>query len=190
LIDEVAEQALACWEREYDAKQRAEERAAPFRTSLLRLFFHPAVGVAGLAAAALILLSTAVLTPPDGLVWADPGFSALALRGGADPAEQSVLGNDAAERCQALLRKELERVLADRSITVQSAMLISMDMQELRNGAFSLSVQVRTRKGETVGVWSGDYSGEAAFKEQVGASAECMAEELLSWFQMGKGECK
>ncbi len=145
------------------------------------------MGVAGLAAAAIILLTSPVLRSPDGLVWDDPVFASLALRGVLSLEEQGTLSDDTAARCQTLLRAELARVLAISTGSVQTPLVVSLHLQELRNGAFSLSVQVRTRKGETVGAWSGDYSGEAAFKEQVGASATHMAEALALWPHAVKG---
>ena len=215
-VDEVAEQALACWERTYDSEQKtvpecaggglvqdssSETRSAsrfsankdksgiwncgPAR--LRGLFFHPAVGVAGLAAAAVILLASPVLRTPDGLAWDDPVFVSLTLRGVLSPEEQSALSVDTAANCQRLLQAELTRALATRTGSLQTPLVLSLHLQELRNGAFSLSVQVRTRKGETVGAWSGDYSGETAFKEQVGASAALMAEALVSWPHAVKG---
>ena len=192
-IDDVAEQALACWERAYDSEQKpVPERVrnlkqGGIRSSWYGLFFHPAVGVAGLAAAAIILLASPVLRSPDGLVWDDPVFASLTLRGALSPEEQGTLSDDIAARCQTLLQAELARALAVRTDSVQTPLIVSLHLQELRNGAFSLSVQVRTPKGEAVGAWSGDYSGEAAFNEQVEASAAHMAEALAFWPQAVKG---
>ena len=192
-IDEVAEQALACWERAYDSEQKPvlervrHLKQGSVRSSWYGLFFHPAVGVAGLAAAAIILLTSPVLRSPDGLVWDDPVFDSLSLRGALSPDEQGTLSDDTAARCQTLLQAELASALAVRMDSVQAPLVVSLYLQELRNGAFSLSVQVRTRKGEAVGEWSGDYSGEAAFNEQVGASVEHMAETLALWPQAVKG---
>jgi len=193
-IDEVAEQALACWERDYDSEQKPVPQSVRplkqggIRSSWYGIFLHPAVGVAGLAAAAIILLFSPVLRSPGGLTWNDPVFESLTLRGALSPEEQSTLSDDTAARCQTLLQAELARALAIRKGSMQTPLVVSLHLQELRNGAFSLSVQVRTRKGESVGVWSGDYSGEAAFNEQVGASAVQMAEALASWPHAVKGE--
>jgi len=218
-IDDVAEQALACWERTYDSEQKpvlehirhaggVVVQDSRFEKSSVshfsadndksgiwsydparfrRLFSHPLVGVTGLAAAAIILLTSPVLRSPDGLVWDDQVFAPLVLRGVLSPEEQGILSDDTAVRCQTLLQAELTRALAARMDSVQTPLVVSLHLQELRNGAFSLSVQVRTRKGEAVGAWSGDYSGEAAFKEQVGASAAHMAEALAFWPHAVKG---
>ena len=187
-VEAVAEQALACWEREYDLESDSEAFAVRrFQPRWRGVFFHPAAGLAGLAAAAVILLAPSFLSPSGGLVWDDPVFAPLSLRGALAPAEQSVLPGDTAERCQELLKSELERALAVRTDSARIPVAVSFHLQELRNGAFSLSVQVRTRKGEVIGEWSGDYSGEAAFREQVGASAEQMAEAMAAWFTVAAG---
>ena len=193
-IDDIADKALACWEKEYDLKQRfVSERASQQKQGGLpskwsRFLFHPAVGVAGLAAAAVILLVSPVLKTPAGLAWDDPVFSSLALRGAQSAEAQAVLSEDIAVRCQTLLQSELMRALETRADSSQISLVLSLHLQELRNGAFSLIVQARTRKGDLVGEWSGDYSGEAAFNEQVGASAEQIAEALASCTNAVKGK--
>lgn len=194
-IDDVAEQALACWEKSYDSEQNSvpecisQLKQGAVRSNWYELFLHPAVGVAGLAAAAVILLASSVLRSPDGLVWEDPVFAPLTLRGALPPEEQgATLSKDTAARCQTLLQADLTHALAIRKGSVQTPLVVCLRLQELRNGAFSLSVQVRTHKGEVVGMWSGDYSGEAAFDEQVEASAAQMAEVLAFWPQTAKGD--
>ena len=172
-VDAVSDKALRCWEREYDESVRLHSRWQ-------KIFFHPAVGLVGLAAAAVILLVSPVLRSPDGLVWDDPVFSPLALRGVALPEEQGMLSEETAERCQSVLRTELASALAERMVGVQNPLVVSLYVQELRNGAFLLSVQIRTRKGDVVGEWSGDYSGEAGFMKQLEASVSQIAEELES----------
>ncbi len=195
-IDAVAEQALACWEREYDQEQASvpqyfsNKKKNAVRMDWHRLFFHPAAGMIGLAAAAIILLSTPVLLrSPEGLSWNDPVFTPLALRGSiAQEDRAGALSAGMASRCQVLLQEELARALVSRMDSKQTPpLVVSMHLQELRNGTFSLSVQVHTRKGEAVGSWSGDYSSEDAFKEQVVTSAARIADVLASWSDAVQG---
>lgn len=191
-IDDVAEQALKCWEQEYDVKRKfvsgreSHKKQAGVRSNWHRFLFHPAVGVVGLAAAAVIMLVSAVFRTPGDLSWADPSFSSLVMRGAQSAEEQGILSHDTAEHCQTLLQSELMRALKVRADSEKIPLVLSLQLQELRNGAFSVTVQTRTRKGAIVGEWSGDYSGEAAFKEQVGASAEQMAEALASYVEKGR----
>ena len=75
----------------------------------------------------------------------------------------------------------LKRSAEARGVALPSGLAFSFRMQELRDGAFSVSVQARLRDGATVGEWSGDYSSVEAFLSRVDASAERMVETWVNF---------
>ena len=81
----------------------------------------------------------------------------------------------------------LKRSAETRGVALPSGLTFSFHMQELRDGAFSVSVQARLRdgEGETVGEWSGDYSSVETFLNHVDASAERMVE---TWVNLSGAE--
>jgi hypothetical protein len=178
----LAEEALAAWEREQPAAATPVPNPAPARwprAYRFSQFRRPALGIAGLAAAALLILAVSpAWMAPRGLRWETPTFVPLAYRGAVEPAGAPALDPGAAQRCQQALVAALARATASRGQTLPSGLALSLRLQELRNGAFSVCVQARLRSGRAVGEWSGDFSCMEAFTGQVDSSAAAMAEEL------------
>ena len=177
----IVEQALAAWERDQAAAAQPE---MPFsEPALLGLYLRRSlVGVAGLAAAAALVLAVSpVLHVTDGVSWTAPVGAALTLRGPDSSSESSARDVPfTATRCQEMLRASLAKTLETRGGAVPRATL-SLRLQELRRGgAFSVVVTAVHRDGRVVGEWSGDYSGVEAFLSSADASAARIAETLGS----------
>lgn len=176
--DAIDVQALAAWEREHtSASQPMSDfpKVAPRGLFLRRSAF----GVAGLAAAAaLVLVVSPALQSPGGVMWTEPVFAPLTLRGAGNSSESVAHVPALAASCQKVLSAALEKTLAARSCAVPRTTL-SLRLQELRRGgAFSVVVTAVQRDGQTVGEWSGDYSGMEAFLSQADASAVRIAATL------------
>ncbi len=153
-----------------------------------KILSHPALGFGALAAAAVIMLASPGLRGSVPLRWDKAEFTPLALRGQHSTAYDNGLTEEVAVRCRQLLRVKLERELAGRNLGSLSPMTASLQLRELRDGAFSLTVKIRAQSGVSVGFWSGDYSGEALFREQAGSSAAVMADDLAAWLDSYGGE--
>jgi len=86
-LDALAEQALAAWEREQAVASdpfAAAETPVFSKRGWMRRFNRPAMGLAGLAAAALFVVALSpVFLKPEGARWSEPVFSPLVLRGPA-----------------------------------------------------------------------------------------------------------
>jgi anti-sigma factor RsiW len=178
-VEAMAAQALEAWEREHpaDSKNVAEvTKIAPWH-----LFRKKAVfGVSGLAAAAaLILLVSPALRSAEGVRWTDPVAAPLTLRGSGNVNERSAqVPARAAAQCQEALSAALAKALEARGAAVPRTTL-SLRFQELRHGgAFSVVITAARRDGQTVGEWSGDYSGMETFLSHADASAARIAEAL------------
>jgi len=175
--DALTGQVLAAWESE----QPAAAQPAPVISAATRGFTflrRPAVGVAWLAAAAALVLAVSpALRTPGGVRWAEPVLAPLTLRGGGTLSGNDTVAPDAAARCQAVLSAALAKALEARGVTVPRTTL-SLRLQELRRGAFSVVVTARQRSGRVVGEWSGDYSDVQLFFAQADASAARIAEAL------------
>ena len=169
--DAIAVQALAAWEREQAAAARPAQAFFPRRA---------AIGVAGLAAAAALVLAVSpALRTPGGVSWTEPVFAPLLLRGAGNDSVGAPLAPGAAAQCQEALSAALRRALEARGAAVPRTSL-SLRFQELRGGAFSVAVTARQRDGRVVGEWGGDYSGVQAFLSQADASAGRIAETLAA----------
>jgi hypothetical protein len=171
----VAEQAQAAWEQE---QARAAELPRVKR-AWWRKARSAAVCLASLAAAAVLVLvfSPAAGQAPD-VRWAEPEFSSLVLRGGGEPPQGHAIDAAVARRCQAALRSAVEACATERAVSLPRGLTFSFRVQALRDGAFSVAVQARTRGGRLDGEWFGDYSGAGAFLKQVKASAARMVEAV------------
>lgn len=154
----------------------------PLRANWRMLFRRPAYGLAGLAAAAVIIMTVAPFvreTDPREAVWDDPAVKKLTYRGPeAGPDGAGCVDASAALRGQKDLRGALERHCRERGTDLPAGLTFSVTVQELRGGAFSFVVQARWRGGQTAGEWVGDYSGWASFSDNLEASAARIAEAL------------
>jgi len=190
-LDVLAEQALAAWEREQAVSSRPRSDlslAAPVRSGWLLMFRRPAMGLAGLAAAAaLLLIVSPVLRMPHGVSWSDPVFAPLTLRGMGTQGGRRAMDAGSAMRCQQALKAALTRSVQARGVALPNGLSFSLRLQELTDGAFSVSVQARLRDGRTAGEWSGDYSSLQAFLNCADISAERMVELLVSLSGAGGG---
>ena len=190
-LDALAEQALSAWEREQAVASdpfAVARRAAFPRWGWLRGVGRPAVGLAGVAAAAVILvLLSPVFRTPNGVSGSEPVFTPLALRGPAAPAGGHALDAGSAKRCQAALMAALKRSAEARGVALPPGLVISFRMQELQGGTFSVSVQAQLKGGASVGEWSGDYSSVESFLKHTDASAGRMVEACIGLSGAGEG---
>lgn len=179
----VAEQALAAWEGERSGAASAVSQPSPVpltRPRWSRRARSASVWLAGLAAAAaLVVAVNSALWETPGARWTEPAFSPLALRGAGELSGPRAIDAGSARRCHEALKAAVAGCAAERGITLPSGLTFSFRMQELRDGAFSVAVQARTRKGATAGEWFGDYSSVDAFLGQVKASALRMVEAVV-----------
>ena len=181
----VAERALAAWERDSAASRlKVSEAPGQFsaRSSERTTFSRRSYFAVGLAAAAVLALALSpVMLAPRGLSWADPEFAPLTYRGaGVQPGDRRA-GEALAQRCQEALKAAFQRALAERGLTPPPGLSVSLRLQEMREGAFSVCVQARVRRGKSLGEWSGDYSNLSAFLDQADASAARMAEAIVQF---------
>jgi hypothetical protein len=187
----LAEQALTAWERDSDASRKAGPAAPgdlPARSKTWLLFRRQSFLAVGLAAAAVLLLAvSSALLAPRGMRWAEPAYAPLVLRGTGVPEAGRGVHAENARRCQEALKAALERALARRRVTPPPGLVLSLRLQELKEGAFSVCLQARLRQGGTVGEWSGDYSGLAVFLDQAEASAARVAEAIVDFSGAGGG---
>lgn len=183
LDEALTEEAVAAWERDCPAVAKAACAPVPgvirAQTPRFNVFRRPAVGFAGLAAAALLILAVSpALLGPRRARWSDPVFVPLALRGASETAVGHTVDKGAARRCQEALMQALARAEAVRGRSLPPGLVFSFRLQELRGGAFSVCVQARLRNGRPAGEWGGDFSNMAAFTGHVDSSAATIAEEL------------
>jgi hypothetical protein len=182
--------ALAAWERETPDRQEAAQPAAatPARSRWRvihgrALFRHPTfrTSVAGLAAAAAVLLVVLPHPPPSGILdWRSAEFRAAAFRGAAAVPSTVVrpTARDAV-RCKRALQAALDRELSSCQ-NVPAGLVMHFRLQEIAGGAFSVTVWAVAPDGRTVGEWTGDYSGATAFASRIVPSARRIAAELAS----------
>jgi hypothetical protein len=172
--DALTEQALAAWERE-----QAVRDAPTFGTWDVFLR-RAAVGLSGLAAAAALALAVSpMLRTPGGVRWSDPAFTPVLLRGDGNASDHVTLTPASARQCRDVLRDALAQAIQARGAAVPAATL-SLRLQELRQGAFSVAVTARGPAGRTLAEWRGDYSGMQAFLSRADASAAALADALAT----------
>ncbi len=202
-VDALVEEALSVWEQSSSGDAEKSEVGGNVRvgnagvyklnrglstSKWWKILSHPALGFGILAAAAVIMLALPGLHGSVSLRWAKVEFTPLNLRGRHSTAYDNGLTEEVAVRCRQLLKVKLERELAGRNLGSLPPMTASLQLRELRDGAFSLTVKIRTQSGVSVGFWSGDYSGEALFREQAGSSVAVMADDLAAWLDSYEGE--
>ncbi len=181
-----AAQALTAWEH-----QRGTAPCPVRANSARRLVFSPAfkrfaAGFSSLAAvAALIVVVTQNFRTPQQARWEDPTLIPLAWRGPDMQAGGHAMDAHVAQRCQEALMASVSRVAATRGVALPPGLVFSMRVQELRDGAFSVCVRMRSHAGHVVGEWDGLYSGLAAFFKQADTSADRIVGEVSSLFGNG-----
>jgi anti-sigma factor RsiW len=180
----LTDQALAAWEQDQPsvpgdpAALHARRPAAP----CFRLFRPLPVGIAGLAAAVLLVVAVHPLfrdrQEPREAAWADAEFVPLVYRGQAPAPGSGALGPRDAVNMQAALADALAWALDDRNSTLPAGMTLFFRVQQLPAGAFSVAVRAEGPDGAARGEWNGDYSRRERFYEQADASAAQIAEAL------------
>ena len=185
--ERLAGRILEAWERDLAGLAGADGGTRPvefpLRATWRMLFRRPAYGLAGLAAAAIIIMTVAPFAlekGQSGTVWTEPVYRELVYRGpeAATTAGAERASASAALRAQNALRQALDSVCRERGADLPSGLTFSVTLQELRGGAFSCSVQARWRGGQLAGEWVGDYSGWEAFLNNLDASAARIADTL------------
>jgi hypothetical protein len=180
----LTDQALAAWARDQAvcATPQVQADTSPLSGKKRTWFARPAaVGLIGLAAAALlIVVAHPVFLTPREPRWAPPAFSPLVFRGAAAAPQMDALDARAVQKAQAALAAAFTRAIASRGGALPPGLTLSLQMRELRDGAFSVSVQARLPDGTTLGEWSGDYSSLERFLAHVDISAARLAETLAA----------
>ena len=197
-IDEqsLADQALAAWEQDVAAESGAGLRPAGnsgwgdarrpeacttsepevCRNSRKLVFRWPLL--AGLAAAAVLLMLCLPLGSRDTLRWERPAFEPLVMRG-AVTATSSRTTPQTAVICGRELREAVTGACRTQNLVPRSGLSMSLRVQALPQGdTFVVFVQAHTRDGALAGEWSGDYSSIDAFRRQLPVSALRIARDL------------
>ncbi|MDD4103111.1 MAG: hypothetical protein PHU80_10855 [Kiritimatiellae bacterium] len=186
ILERMTEQILSAWEHDQSGLAVADGVArrgeVPILGTLSMLFRRPANVLAGLAAAAAIIITVAPLAlekRKSGTVWTEPVFRELVYRGPEEAmAGGGSSGSAALLRSQNALRAALESVCRERGSDLPDGLTFSATMQALRGGAFSFAVQAHWHGGQLAGEWVGDYSGWEAFYDNLKASAVRIADTL------------
>lgn len=190
--DAWADRALAAWDREVAGSAvpgvsgaSRGKQAAP--AGHPRPATAPAVWgrrlrwplLAGLAAAASLLLLFLPSAGRTAVTWQPASFSPLLTRGSA-PETSPRLPPAIASTCAQALRRAVDDACRARGLALRPGIVVSVRIQELPEGAFAILVQARLRDGALVEEWSGDYSSLDSFLRQLPASAAQMAEALAA----------
>ena len=177
----LAARALADWERQGACDSPTTSPARRWPLQAHPAFRRLAVGLSSVAAAAaLVVVVTQQLRPPQQAKWEAPTVVPLAWRGAdVGPAGHAVDAR-AAQRCREALMAAVSRVAAARRAALPPGLIFSLRVQELRNGAFSVSVRARSFAGRGMGEWDGTYSGVAAFLAHAEASAGRIVDEVAA----------
>ncbi len=135
--------------------------------------------LAGLAAAAVLLMLCMPLGSRNTLSWERPAFEPLIIRGAMTAPTASHTTPETARICGQELRDAVTCACRTQHLVPRSSLSVSVRVQAFPKGdTFAVSVKAHTRDGALAGEWNGDYSSIDAFRRQLPASALQIAKDL------------
>lgn len=171
----LVDRALAAMDAEASAAGGAGGEVIEARTGFGRALWR---AVAGVAAAAALLLVVWPRVYVSGVRFAPAEVVGYQARGDAASAPVTSALESQANRCWELLEQAIQDAAQAKGIRTSSRLTLTFRYQALAGDAFSIRVRAVDRQGVVVDEWSGEYSGQSAFLEQVGQSANVIAEDL------------